>query len=376
MSMAFTRTDTSVVGRWWWTVDRWLLFAAGSLIVIGMILIMAAGPPAAGRIGADTYHFVRKQAVFLPVAVAVMLAISLMPAVMTRRFAVAGFAASFVLMLATLVIGPEINGAHRWVRLGSLSIQPSEFVKPFLVVTSAWMFSLSRTTPEFPGNAIALGCLLMVSAVLLSQPDVGMTLVVVSVWCAQFFIAGLPIVWVILLAFAGLGALVAAYFMFPHVASRVDRFLDPSTGDTYQVKQAMLAFQNGGVLGRGPGEGRVKELLPDAHTDFIFAVAGEEFGVLLCLLVVALFGFLVLRAMIRVLRDDNLFVLLAVGGLAAQFGLQAIVNMASSLHMMPTKGMTLPFISYGGSSMIALAIAMGMILGLTRQRRDTEGLQA
>lgn len=376
MSMAFTRTDTSVVGRWWWTVDRWLLFAAGSLIVIGMILIMAAGPPAAGRIGADTYHFVRKQAVFLPVAVAVMLAISLMPAVMTRRFAVAGFAASFVLMLATLVIGPEINGAHRWVRLGPLSIQPSEFVKPFLVVTSAWMFSLSRTTPEFPGNIIALCCLLMVSAVLLSQPDVGMTLVVVSVWCAQFFIAGLPIVWVILLAFAGLGALVAAYFMFPHVASRVDRFLDPSTGDTYQVKQAMLAFQNGGVLGRGPGEGRVKELLPDAHTDFIFAVAGEEFGVLLCLLVVALFGFLVLRAMIRVLRDDNLFVLLAVGGLAAQFGLQAIVNMASSLHMMPTKGMTLPFISYGGSSMIALAIAMGMILGLTRQRRDTEGLQA
>lgn len=376
MSMAFTRTDTSVVGQWWWTVDRWLLFAAGTLIVIGMILILAAGPPAAGRIGADTYHFVRKQAVFLPLAVAVMLAISLMSAVTTRRFAVAGFTVSFVLMLATLVVGPEINGAHRWVRLGPLSIQPSEFVKPFLVVTSAWMFSMSRTTPGFPGNIISLGCLLMVCAVLLSQPDVGMTLVVVSVWCAQFFIAGLPIVWVVLLAFAGLGALVAAYFIFPHVASRVDRFLDPSTGDTYQVKQAMLAFQNGGVLGRGPGEGRVKELLPDAHTDFIFAVAGEEFGVLLCLLVVAMFGFLVLRAMIRVLRDDNLFVLLAVGGLAAQFGLQAIVNMASSLHMMPTKGMTLPFISYGGSSMLALAIAMGMILGLTRRRRDAEGLQA
>ncbi len=375
-SFAFARTDTSVVGRWWWTVDRWLLVAAGTLIVIGMILTMAAGPPAAGRIGADTYHFVRKQAVFLPLAVAVMLAISLMPVLWTRRMAVAGLAVSFIMMVATLLIGAEINGAHRWLRVGPLSVQPSEFVKPFLVVVSAWMFSMSRTTPGFPGNAIALGCLLAVSAVLLAQPDVGMTLVVVSVWCAQFFMAGLPIVWVVILAFAGLGALVGAYFLFPHVASRIDRFLDPSTGDTYQVKQAMLAFQNGGVMGRGPGEGRVKELLPDAHTDFIFAVAGEEFGVLLCLLVVALFGFLVLRAMIKVLRDDNLFVLLAVGGLAAQFGLQAIINMASSLHMMPTKGMTLPFISYGGSSMIALAIGMGMILGLTRRRRDAEGLQA
>jgi cell division protein FtsW len=203
-----------------------------------------------------------------------------------------------------------------------------------------------------------------------------MTMVVVTVWSAQFFMAGLPIFWVVLIAVAGLGTLVGAYLLFPHVASRVDRFLDPSSGDTYQISQAMRAFQNGGLFGRGPGEGRVKEMLPDAHTDFIFAVAGEEFGILLCLLVVALFGFLVLRTMIRALSESNLFVLLAVGGLAVQFGLQALVNMASSLHMMPTKGMTLPFISYGGSSMLALAIGMGMILGLTRSRRDTEGLQA
>jgi cell division protein FtsW len=293
-----------------------------------------------------------------------------------RRVAVVGLFGAFMMMFGTLVLGAEINGAQRWLRLGGLSIQPSEFIKPFFVVVSAWLFSLSRTTEGVPGNTIALGCLMMVCAVLLSQPDVGMTMVVVSVWCAQFFMAGLPIFWVVLIAFAGLGALVSAYFLFPHVASRVDRFLDPASGDTYQVTQAIRAFQNGGLFGRGPGEGRVKETLPDAHTDFIFAVAGEEFGVLLCLVVVALFGFLVLRAMIKVLREDNLFILLAVGGLAVQFGLQSIINMASSLHMMPTKGMTLPFISYGGSSMLALAIGMGMILGLTRRRRDTEGLRA
>lgn len=376
MSTAFARTDTSVVGQWWWTVDRWLLLAAGALIIIGMILTLAAGPPAAGRIGADTYHFVRKQSVFLPVAIAVMLGISLMPALWIRRFAAIGLLVGFVLMVGTLLFGAEINGAQRWLRLGPLSIQPSEFIKPFFVVVSAWMFALHRTNDAFPGNLIAMGSLMMVCAVLVSQPDIGMTMVVVSVWCAQFFMAGLPIFWVVLIAFAGLGALVGAYFLFPHVASRVDRFLDPASGDTYQVSQAIRAFQNGGMFGRGPGEGRVKETLPDAHTDFIFAVAGEEFGVLLCLLVVALFGFLVLRAMIKVLQEDNLFVLLAVGGLSVQFGLQALINMASSLHMMPTKGMTLPFISYGGSSMLALAVGMGMILGLTRRRRDTEGLRA
>ena len=376
MSAAFTRADTSVVGRWWWTMDRWLLFAAGTLIVIGMILTLAAGPPAAGRIGADTYHFVRKQSVFLPIAIALMLSVSLMPALWIRRFSAIGLFIAFMMMLGTLIFGAEINGATRWLRLGGLSIQPSEFIKPFLVIVSAWMFALNRTKEGVPGNIIALGCLMMVCAVLLSQPDIGMTMVIVSVWCAQFFMAGLPIFWAVLIAFLGLGALVGAYFLFPHVASRVDRFLDPSSGDTYQVTQAIRAFQNGGIFGRGPGEGRVKETLPDAHTDFIFAVAGEEFGVLLCLFVVALFGFVVLRAMIKVLREDNLFILLSVGGLSVQLGLQAIINMASSLHMMPTKGMTLPFISYGGSSMLALAISMGMILGLTRRRRDTEGLNA
>ena len=373
MSMTVARTDISTVGRWWWTIDKWILAATTLLIFIGIILNFAAGPPAAERIGVEMFHFVRRQMVFLPLTIMVIFGISLLSPVQVRRFAVIGFLIALGLMVLTLLIGIEVKGAKRWIYFAGMSLQPSEFIKPFFAVVAAWMFSEHRLREDFPGNIISMGLLFSVIAVLLSQPDIGMTLVVTAVWCAQFFMAGLPIFWVILIIVAGMGAIVSAYFTFPHVASRVDRFLDPTTGDSYQITQAMRAFQQGGLFGRGPGEGRVKEALPDAHTDFIFAVAGEEFGILLCLLMVALFAFLVIRALLKVLREENMFVLLAVGGLAVQFGLQAIINMASSLHMMPTKGMTLPFISYGGSSLVALGVGMGMILALTRRRRDLEG---
>ncbi len=373
MNTTVARTDISTVGRWWWTIDKWILAATTFLILIGIILNFAAGPPAAERIGAETFHFVRRQMMFLPFTIMVIFGISLMAPVQVRRFAVIGFLIALVLMVFTLLIGVEVKGAKRWIYFAGMSLQPSEFIKPFFAVVAAWMFAEHRTREDFPGNLISIGLLFSVIAVLLSQPDIGMTLVVSAVWCAQFFMAGLPIFWVILIIVSGLGAFVGAYFVFPHVASRVDRFLDPTTGDSYQITQAMRAFQQGGWFGRGPGEGRVKEALPDAHTDFIFAVAGEEFGIFLCLIMVALFGFLVIRALLRVTREENMFVLLAVGGLAVQFGLQAMVNMASSLHMMPTKGMTLPFVSYGGSSLVALGVGMGMILALTRRRRDLEG---
>jgi cell division protein FtsW len=371
-----TRSDISTVGRWWWTVDKWMVAALVLLIGIGVLLTFAADPPAAGRIGEDTYHFVKRQLAFLPLACLAMFVISLLSPIGVRRFATVGFAVTLLLAMATLVVGAEVKGARRWLYLGPLSLQPSEFVKPFFAVVAAWMFAEHNMRERFPGNVIAIALLFAVMATLLSQPDVGMTLVVVTVWCSQFFIAGLPIFWVILFAVAGLAGIVGAYFAFPHVASRVDRFLDPASGDSYQVAQAMRAFQQGGLFGRGPGEGRVKEALPDAHTDFIFAVAGEEFGILLCLAIVALFAFLVFRALIKATREENLFVLLATGGLTVQFGLQAMINMASSLRMMPTKGMTLPFISYGGSSLVALGVGMGMILALTRRRRDHEGLTA
>jgi len=368
------RTDTSVIGRWWWTVDRWTLAALVTLVAIGAILIMAASPAVAERIGADHLHFVRRQFVFLPPALAVVFAVSLLPPIWVRRLACVGFIGALALMAATLVVGEEIKGATRWISLGGISLQPSEFAKPTFAVVIAWILAEQRLKLDFPGNLIALGLYLAVAALLLLQPDVGMTLVVSAVWFVEFFLAGLPISWVLLSILAGLAGLVGAYFAFAHVAARIDRFLDPSAGEGFQVATALQAFHQGGLFGRGPGEGRVKEILPDAHTDFIMAVAGEEFGLVLCLAVVGLFAFIVLRGFARTLATENLFVLLATSGLLTQFGLQAVINLASTLHLMPTKGMTLPFISYGGSSALALALGMGMVLALTRKRYGQEGL--
>ncbi|HIJ63703.1 MAG TPA: putative lipid II flippase FtsW [Rhodospirillaceae bacterium] len=371
--ITLSRTDTSVIGRWWWTVDRWTMAALALLAGIGAMLILAASPAVAERIGTDHFHFVRRQFVFLPPAMLVIFAVSLLPPRQIRRLAAVGFLGAMLLMAATLMLGQEIKGATRWVSLAGITIQPSEFIKPTFAVVAAWMFTEQRLGNGVPGNAISLGLYLLVAALLLLQPDVGMTLVVSAVWFVEFFLAGLPLVWVLLGMVTGLGGLVAAYFTFSHVASRIDRFLDPSAGDSYQVTTALHAFHSGGLLGRGPGEGRVKAVLPDAHTDFIMAVAGEEFGLILCLLVVGLFAFIVLRGFARMLAEENLFVLLATSGLLVQFGLQAIINLASTLHLMPTKGMTLPFISYGGSSMLALALGMGMVLALTRKRYGREG---
>ncbi|MBF0354469.1 MAG: cell division protein FtsW [Alphaproteobacteria bacterium] len=367
------RTDKSIVGRWWWTVDRWTLAALFVLIGTGLFLTLAASPSVATRIGADSFHFVRRQFVFLMPAVIVILGVSMLDVKSVRRLAVIGFVGSLVLMALTLVLGHEVKGATRWLSFAGLTIQPSEFMKPTFAVAMAWMFSEQKSQPEFPGNLIALGLFALTALLLLLQPDVGMTLVTSAVFFAEFFLAGLSMIWVGLFGLGGAAAAVGAYFIFPHVQSRIDRFLDPQTGDSYQVTTALQAFGNGGLLGRGPGEGSIKEILPDAHTDFILAVAGEEFGLFLCLFIVVLFAFIVLRGFARLYREDSLFVMLAVSGLLVQFGLQAVVNMASTLHLMPTKGMTLPFISYGGSSMLALALGMGMMLALSRKKFGNGG---
>lgn len=362
------RTDTSAFGRWWWTVDHWLLGALTVLIVAGALLILAASPAVAERIGLDSFHFIRRQWALLPAAVAVMIGVSLLSPQNIRRVAVLIFVAAMGFMMATLMIGPEIKGAQRWLPVFGFSLQPSEFVKPSFAVVTAWMFSEQRLRPEFPGFRIATVMLAAVLGLLALQPDLGMAVVVAAVWVAQLFAAGLPMIVVVLLGALGIAALVGAYFTLPHVASRIDRFLDPSTGDSYQITRSLEAFANGGIFGRGPGEGIVKSALPDAHADFIFAVAGEEFGLIACLLLVALFTFVVLRGFSRLLQDPSLFVMLAGTGLVAMFGVQALVNMGSTLHLLPTKGMTLPFISYGGSSLLGLSLAMGMLLGLTRRR--------
>lgn len=365
---ALARTDTSLVVRWWWTIDRWTLAGIGLIIAIGAVLTLAASPAVAERLGLDTFYFARRQFVFLGAAVVVMFVTSFLTPRNIRRLAVVCLCLAMVLMMATLLVGPEIKGASRWLLIGPISLQPSEFAKPAFAVIAAWMFAEQRFDGQFPGHAIATGLFASIAAMLLMQPDVGMTMVIAAVWSVQLFVAGLPLLWVMGLGVAFLAASLGAYLAFTHVQVRVDRFLDPAGGESYQVSRALEAFFNGGWAGRGPGEGRIKEVLPDAHADFIFAVAGEEFGLVLCLILIGLFAFVVIRGFSRVLKSDDLFVLLAVTGLLVQFAVQAIINMASNINLMPPKGMTLPFISYGGSSTLALAIGMGMVLALTREQ--------
>ncbi|MBI5163958.1 MAG: cell division protein FtsW [Magnetospirillum sp.] len=373
--MSFRRTDTSTLGRWWWTVDRWSLVALLVLIGIGVLLTMAASPAVAERLRAESFHFVRRQFAFLVPALAVMVAMSLLGPREVRRVGAVAFVVAVAMMALVLVAGVQVKGSVRWLQIGGLSLQPSEFVKPAFAVVAAWMLAGSRADPDFPGRWVAAGLYGVVAVLLLLEPDVGQTLVVTAIFLVEIFLAGLPMA-----AVGAVGALAVvggagAYASFSHVRLRVDRFLHPDAvgGDAYQITTALNAFRHGGVFGVGPGEGRVKQVLPDAHTDFILAVAGEEFGVLLCLLMVVLFALILVRGFSRLLREDNLFVVLAAAGLLTQFGLQALINMASTLRLMPTKGMTLPFISYGGSSLLALAFGMGMALALTRIRYGSEG---
>ena len=366
----FARTDRSLLGRWWWTVDRWTLAALVILMLCGVILIMAASPPVADRIGADSFYFVRRQFIFLPIALAVLMAVSLLSPRGVRRLAVIVFGISVVLLALTLFIGADIKGSRRWISLPGFSLQASEFVKPAFAVVVAWMFAEQRTRPGFPGDLVALCLFIMVVSLIVLQPDFGMAATVTAIWGGQFFLAGMPLILVAGVAGIVVVGLIAGYTFLPHVADRIDRFLDPASGDSFQVNTALRAFESGGVFGRGPGEGVVKDVLPDAHSDFIFAVAGEEFGLLVCLLIVALFAFVALRGLIRLMAEKDLFVLLAVAGLLIQFGAQAVVNMGVTLRLVPSTGMTLPFMSYGGSSLVAIAIAMGMVLALTRRRPE------
>ncbi len=371
---ALTRTDNSLISRWWWTVDRWSIAAVALLIGFGALLIMAASPAVADRLGLDSFYFARRQFGVLPLALAVMLGVSLMSPRGVRRMALAGFGVTLALLAATFAIGVEVKGAQRWIEFAGVSLQPSEFIKPTFAVVAAWLFAERLENNDMMVNGAAIGLFVLVVALLLMQPDFGMTVVVSAVWFTQFFLAGLPLIWVGLFLVLGVVGTVFAYFLLPHVASRIDRFLDPASGDSYQMTRSMEAFMKGGMTGSGPGEGTVKAVLPDAHTDFIFAVAGEELGLFACLIIVALFAFVVLRGFSRVLQEQNMFIMLAVTGLLVQFGLQALINMGSTLRLMPTKGATLPFISYGGSSLLAVAFGIGMVLALTRRRAGVEAL--
>ena len=369
-----SRAERTLVGEWWWTVDRLLLAALAVLMMAGIVLSLAASPPVAERLGLNLFHFVNRQMFFAVVAVPVLVFVSFLTPRQVRRVALVAFAFGYVCLIATLFFGAEVKGSRRWLSIAGIGFQPSEIVKPAFVILVAWLFAEGTKRRDMPGHALAVALLLAVIAPLVLQPDVGQTLLVSAVWAALFFLAGLSWFWVLGLGGVGITGIVIAYHEVPHVTQRINRFLDPESGDTFQVDRAIESFVSGGWFGKGPGEGTVKRVLPDAHTDFVFAVTAEEFGVLVCLAILAVYCFVVLRGLARARREEDPFVRFAVAGLAMLFGLQALINMGVNVHILPAKGMTLPFISAGGSSLVSLAFGMGLLIALMRERPRAESV--
>jgi cell division protein FtsW len=363
-----SRAERSALANWWWTIDRWILAAVGALMVLGLVLTMAGSPPVAERLGLSTFHFVHRQVLYLIPSVMVLFAASFLSPRQVRRVALFVFIVSIALIVLALLYGHEIKGSRRWI----FGIQPSEFLKPAFVILVAWAFSEGGKRRDVPANLLAALLLGVTVSLLVLQPDFGQTLLVATAWSSLFFMAGLHWFWVAGIGGAGLGGALLAYKLVPHVRARVLKFIDPGAGggmaDTFQIDTALDSFLSGGWFGKGPGEGTVKRILPDAHTDFIFAVTGEEFGVLACLLIVGIFTFIVLRGLFAAARNEDPFCRFAAAGLVLLFGIQSAINMAVNVHLIPAKGMTLPFISYGGSSLISLGLAIGFLIAVLRKR--------
>lgn len=371
--MMFSRADRSRFVDWWFTVDHALLAAFFTLIGLGVILSLAASPSVAASKGLPAYFFVQRHLLFAAIACVVMLAVSLLEPAQVRRLAFVLFLMSLVLLVTVYWSGREINGARRWLSIFGYSFQPSELAKPAFVIVSSWFFAEARHNKEMPGLIFALASASLFLMLLVVQPDVGQTVLAASIWGVLYFVSGQPLVGGIVLFLFGVIGLITAYVVFPHVQSRIDRFIWPDQGDNSQIDRAMQSFTEGGFFGRGPGEGTIKTVLPDAHTDFIFAVVAEEYGVVACLIILALFTFAVLRALRRARYEQVVFIRLSIIGLALLIGLQAYINMGVNIGLLPAKGMTLPFISSGGSSILAVSLTAGMLLALTRRRPDYVG---
>lgn len=371
----FSRADNSRLTQWWWTIDRWLFVIMMILISIGILLVMAASPPVAERIGLDSFYFVKRHLIYAVVTMCMIVGVSQLTVIQIKRSALLLYIGTVVLLVLTPLIGSEVKGAKRWISITGFSIQPSEFMKPALAIMTAWMLSEKKKNPDIPGNIFAIIFYGLAVGLLLLQPDMGMVFLMTSIFFAQFFLAGLPIILIVMAVATGVVSMVGAYFFFPHVKARVDRFLTPSTedrfSDRYQISQSLESFSSGGFWGMGPGEGIVKHHLPDGHADFIFSVAAEEYGAFFCVGIAFMFAGFVVRSLMKVADQKNIFILLAVAGLVLEVGLQSAINMASTLDLIPTKGMTLPFMSFGGSSMMSVAVTCGFVLALTR--RQVEG---
>lgn len=364
-----SRAQKGRFSDWWWTVDKFLLVAFLALLAGGVVLSLSASPPVAKRLNIDNFHFVKRHIMFLVPALIVLVGTSFMDMRQVRRISAIVLLGAIVALVLVPFIGFSAKGATRWLSIGSFSMQPSEFMKPVFVIITAWLFSENSKQPDIPCNLFAIVLFLLCAGLLIMQPDLGQTTLLAGVWAAMFFLAGLPWIWIAVLGGGGVGSMVLAYFSFSHFAGRIDRFLT-GTGDTFQVDRGLAAINNGGWFGTGPGEGRIKNGLPDSHTDFIFSVAVEEFGILLSMALVSIFVFVVMRGLWHGLKERDRFVQLAVSGLVLQFGFQAMINIGVNLRLLPAKGMTLPFISSGGSSLVAVAFGMGLVLALTRKRVD------
>lgn len=362
------RTDRSVLAEWRRTIDWPILAACAALLGIGMLLSLSAGPPAAAKIGFSPYHYVYRHIAFVIVAVAVLLGTSLLSVRWARRFSAGVFLAAFLLMAWVLVFGHEAKGAQRWIRLAGFSLQPSEMVKPALVVLTGWLLAQRELFPRGPWAILAFSFYAATLVLLLLQPDVGQSFLLTGAFVITFFISGLPWRWAAGFAAGGLALAGTLYMTLSHVRFRVQSFLSPSQYDTYQIEKASEAIAHGGLFGAGPGEGAVKFQLPDAHTDFIYAVLSEEFGLVAALGLLLLYMVIVVRGCLLAARLEDSYPRAAATGLFALFGLQAAINIAVNVSLIPPKGMTLPFISSGGSSLVGTALTLGLALALIRRR--------
>jgi cell division protein FtsW len=366
---AFARADRSRVGIWWWTVDHWLLGATGLLILTGAILSFTSSPAAAARMGlADPFHFAIRQCVFGAAGALVVLCVSMLSARGVRRAAVAIYGVTILMMMALPVVGHSAKGAARWFEFGGFSLQPSEFMKPALIVLCGWMFSEGQKGQGVPGVSIAFVLYGLAVALLLAEPDVGQTILITVAFGAAFFMAGVPIRWILGMGGAALTGMIVIYLSFQHVSNRVKLFLSKDGSDTHQVDKALDAIVGGGLFGRGPGEGILKRQVPDAHTDFIYSAAAEEYGLVFSLCLISVIAFLVIRGLYKAMKLSDPYEQISAAGLFVLVGQQAFINVAVNLNLIPTKGMTLPFISYGGSSMLAMGLTLGLALALTRRR--------
>ena len=368
------RTNRSPIFEWWRSVDQVTLGLLICLIAAGLILSMGASPAAADRLEyGNPFYFLYRHSVFAALGLFGAIVISIFGPLFARRLAILALIGGILAMAALPLIGYEVKGATRWIRFGPFGLQPSEFAKPAFIVFAAWMFAMKKRDSKLPAVGIVFAAYIVLIGLLLMQPDFGQSFLLTLSFGAVFFFAGLSLGWMLfLVTVSGFGFL-GAYLTLDHVRDRVQRFLNPETSDTYQTDKALEAIANGGLLGRGPGEGTVKHSVPDIHTDFIFAATVEEFGFLISLLLIALLAGFVLRAFRNALRLNDYFCQLAVAGLATMVGMQIIINLFVNLNMAPPKGMTLPFISYGGSSMLALCFTAGLILAFTRHRPGAYG---